>query len=52
MKNILYWFIEGQTHVGMPRGPKNEFDPLCTEIDCFSFKFKTTSEHAPQLQRI
>ena len=22
MKNILYWFIEGQTHFGMPRGAK------------------------------
>jgi hypothetical protein len=21
-KDILYWFIEGQTHIGMPRGAK------------------------------
>ena len=29
MQNILYWFIEGQTHFGMPRG---------ANMDCSLFK--------------
>ena len=31
-KKIPYWFIQGQTHCGMPRVAKNEFGPQWTEI--------------------
>ena len=27
IKNIRYWFIEGQTHFGMPKKSQNEFGP-------------------------
>lgn len=27
MKSILYWFIKGKTHYGMPRGAKMNFGP-------------------------
>ena len=39
MKNIICGFIEGQTHVGVPRGAKMSFpvnEPH--EIGCSSFK--------------
>ena len=39
-KNILYWFTEGQTHFGTPKGAKMSFGPLWSEKGCSSFKFK------------
>ena len=39
MKNILYWFIEGQTHFGMPRGAKIGL-VLNKGMGYFSFRFK------------
>ena len=51
MKNILYWFIEGQTHFSMPRGAKMNIvlnEPK--QVALHSHK-NTTSEHAPQVER-
>ena len=39
-KNILYRFIEGQTHFGMPRGAKTSLALNDPKIGCSSFKFK------------
>ena len=33
--NILYQFIESETHFGMPRGAK-----ISLKVGCVSFKFK------------
>jgi hypothetical protein len=38
-KNILYWLIEVQTHVGMPRGAKMSL-ALNEAIRVASYKFK------------
>ena len=41
IENILYGFIEGQTHHGIPRGAKISVDlNESHEIGCSSFKFK------------
>ena len=38
MKNVLYGFIKGQNHFGVPRDVKNKFRPWWTNTDCSSFK--------------
>ena len=51
MKNNLYQLIEGQTLFGMPRGAKMSLAPQEPKyIACHSNE-KTTSKHAPQVER-
>ena len=50
-KNILCWFIEGQTHFGMPRGARitlalNELKYVVLHLNS-----NTTSKNAPQVER-
>ena len=41
INNILYHFIEGQTHhFGIPRGVKIVYSSQWTEMGCSAFKFK------------
>ena len=49
--NILYWFIEGQTHQGMPRGAKvsEAFNDL--KQVAFHSNTSTTSKDGPQVER-
>ena len=51
MKNILYHFIEVQTHFGMPRGAKTSL--VFNEPNWVALhpNPNTTSEHASQLKR-
>jgi hypothetical protein len=42
-KSTLFWFIESQTHSGMPRGAK-------VRMALNEPKQVTTSEHAPQVE--
>jgi hypothetical protein len=49
-KSTLFWFVESQTHSGMPRGAKvrmalNEPKQVALDSD-----LNTTSEHAPQVE--
>ena len=48
-KNILYRFIEGQTHLGLPRSAK-WFWPQWVEIGSSSFKFKHYLQYAPKVE--
>ena len=51
-KDILYWFIEGQTHIGMPRGAKMNLalnEPKQVTLYTTSI---TTFEHTPQVKKI
>ena len=47
MKNIPYWFIEGHTHWGVPRGARMSL--ILNEPKEFTLhsNSNTTSEHAP-----
>ena len=51
MKNILYWFIKGQTHFGMPRVAKIYLDLIELKLVAFHSNSNTTSKHAPQVER-
>jgi hypothetical protein len=51
VKNILYQFIEGQTHVGMPRGAKMSMALAEPKQVALRSKLNTTSEHTPQVER-
>jgi hypothetical protein len=49
---MLYWFIEAQAHFGIPRVAK-----MCMTLNnqnslLMHSKSNTTSEHAPQVERI
>ena len=50
-KNILYRFIEGQTHFGMPRGDKMSLAlNKAKHVACHSNSF-STSKYAPRVER-
>jgi hypothetical protein len=51
MKNILYKFVEGQTHFDMPRGGKIRFSLNGPKQVAPHSSLNTTSEHAPQVER-
>ena len=51
MKNILYQFIKGQTHMGMPRGAKMSMALTEPKQVALHSKSNTTSEHTPQVVR-
>ena len=51
MKNILYWFIEGQTHQGMPRGAKVSLTLNELKQVAFHTNPSTTSKDGPQVER-
>ena len=50
MKDFLHWFVEGQSHFGMPGGAKTSLAPEGTHIECSSFKPSTLTldKHAPK----
>ena len=50
MKNILYWFIEGETHFGMPRGAKMSLAFNKSKQVTHS-NSSNISEHALQVER-
>ena len=50
-KNILYRFIEGQTHFGMLKGDKMSLARNKAKQVARHSNSITTSEHAPQVKR-
>ena len=50
-KNILYMFIEGQTHFGMPGYAKVSLALSRTNLVVLYSDSNTTSEHAPQVEK-
>ena len=48
-KNVLYQFIEDQTHFDMPRGAKMSLALHELKVPLHS-NSNTTSEHAPQVE--
>ena len=46
MQNILYWFIDGQTHFGIPRDAKWSLTLNEPKQDALHSNSITTSEHA------
>ena len=51
-KNIICGFVEGQTHVGMPRGAKMSLPLLnLMKLVAFPSYSNSTYEHAPQEER-
>jgi hypothetical protein len=50
-KNILYWFTEGQTHFGMPKGAKMSLALAGAKMVALLTNSNTTSKHAPQVER-
>jgi hypothetical protein len=52
IKNILFWFIINQTHFGMSRGAKLNLALHELKYVSFHSKSNTTSEHAPQVEKI
>ena len=51
MKNILYWFNEGQTHFGMPRGAKLNAALNVLKWVARHSNSNITPKHAPQVER-
>ena len=49
--NILFWFIEGQTHFGMPRRPRMGLALNEPEYFALHTKSNTPTMHAPQMER-
>ena len=47
MKNVLYQFIEGQTHFGMPRGAKMSLALNIQNEVALHSTSNSTSKHAP-----
>ena len=50
-KNILYMFIDGQTHFGMPGYAKTSLTLSRTNLVALYSDSNTTSEHAPQVEK-
>ena len=50
-KNILYCFLEGQTHFGMPEGARMSLALNEPEQVALPSNSNTTSEDAPQVER-
>ena len=49
--DILFRFIGGQTHIGMPSGVKMRVWPLMYQYRLL-FHLNTTSKHAPQVGKL